>query len=127
MTDECDAAGGGLSTPRRGVLTHEKSVRRPPARGTAASHEWTRAGTGSDGWPGPTCPSRLRPVIKYLGSKRVLLPRILDEVDGLARRAAGAGAPIRTVLFHPRFPVDIRHNAKIGREALAVWASRQLS
>ena len=98
MTDECDAAGGGLSTPRRGVLTHEKSVRRPPARGTAASHEWTRAGTGSDGWPGPTCPSRLRPVIKYLGSKRVLLPRILDEVDGLARRAAGAGAPIRTVL-----------------------------
>ena len=24
------------------------------------------------------------------------------------------------------FPVDIRHNAKIGREKLAVWASRQL-
>lgn len=29
---------------------------------------------------------------------------------------------IRTVLFHPGFPVDIRHNAKIRREELAVWA-----
>ncbi|MEG8182968.1 AMP-binding protein [Nocardia terpenica] len=28
-------------------------------------------------------------------------------------------------LFHPKFPVDIRHNAKIGRERLAVWAARQ--
>ena len=26
-------------------------------------------------------------------------------------------------LRHPKFPVDIRHNAKIGREKLAVWAS----
>jgi acyl-CoA synthetase (AMP-forming)/AMP-acid ligase II len=30
---------------------------------------------------------------------------------------------IRTVLFHPAFPVDIRHNAKIGRGALAAWAA----
>jgi acyl-CoA synthetase (AMP-forming)/AMP-acid ligase II len=35
-------------------------------------------------------------------------------------------ACIDTVLFHPRFPVDIRHNAKIGRERLAAWATRQL-
>jgi acyl-CoA synthetase (AMP-forming)/AMP-acid ligase II len=34
---------------------------------------------------------------------------------------------IRTVLFHPAFPVDIRHNAKIFREKLAVWARHQLS
>ncbi len=33
---------------------------------------------------------------------------------------------IRTVLFHPAFPVDIRHNAKIFREKLAVWAKEQL-
>ena len=32
---------------------------------------------------------------------------------------------IRTVLFHPAFPVDIRHNAKIFREKLAVWAQEQ--
>jgi acyl-coenzyme A synthetase/AMP-(fatty) acid ligase len=29
---------------------------------------------------------------------------------------------IETVLFHPGFPVDIRHNAKIGRSALAAWS-----
>jgi acyl-CoA synthetase (AMP-forming)/AMP-acid ligase II len=30
-------------------------------------------------------------------------------------------------LIHPAFPVDIRHNAKIGREKLAVWAQGRLS
>lgn len=34
---------------------------------------------------------------------------------------------IQTILFHPAFPVDIRHNAKIFREKLAVWATRQLA
>jgi len=34
---------------------------------------------------------------------------------------------IRTILFHPAFPVDIRHNAKIFREKLAVWAKRARS
>lgn len=33
---------------------------------------------------------------------------------------------IHTVLFHPGFPVDIRHNSKIGREELAVWAAGQM-
>jgi acyl-CoA synthetase (AMP-forming)/AMP-acid ligase II len=33
---------------------------------------------------------------------------------------------IRTVLFHPGFPVDIRHNSKIGREELAVWAAKKM-
>lgn len=32
---------------------------------------------------------------------------------------------LRRVLFHPGFPVDIRHNSKIGRETLAVWAREQ--
>ncbi len=32
-------------------------------------------------------------------------------------------ARIRQVLFHRSFPVDIRHNAKIFREKLAVWAA----
>ncbi len=34
---------------------------------------------------------------------------------------------IQQILFHKSFPVDIRHNAKIGREKLAVWAAKQLS
>jgi acyl-CoA synthetase (AMP-forming)/AMP-acid ligase II len=32
-------------------------------------------------------------------------------------------AGITKVLLHPAFPVDIRHNAKIFREQLAVWAA----
>ncbi len=35
--------------------------------------------------------------------------------------------PIRRVLYHSSFPVDIRHNAKIGREQLARWAEAQLT
>lgn len=34
---------------------------------------------------------------------------------------------ISQILFHKSFPVDIRHNAKIGREKLAVWAAKKLS
>ena len=33
---------------------------------------------------------------------------------------------IETILFHPAFPVDVRHNAKIFRDRLAAWAGRQL-
>ncbi|WOT04130.1 olefin beta-lactone synthetase [Shewanella youngdeokensis] len=29
-------------------------------------------------------------------------------------------------LIHPNFPVDIRHNAKIFREKLAIWAQKQI-
>ncbi len=38
------------------------------------------------------------------------------------RHLAGIGHYLR----HPAFPVDIRHNAKIGREKLAAWAATQL-
>lgn len=34
-------------------------------------------------------------------------------------------ARVQRIVFHPRFPVDIRHNAKIGREALARWVATQ--
>ncbi|PDW03384.1 fatty acid CoA ligase family protein [Candidatus Viridilinea mediisalina] len=34
-------------------------------------------------------------------------------------------APIQRFLLHPAFPVDIRHNAKIFREQLALWAAEQ--
>ena len=34
--------------------------------------------------------------------------------------------PVQTFLYHDAFPVDIRHNSKIFREKLAVWAEGQL-
>jgi olefin beta-lactone synthetase len=50
---------------------------------------------------------------------------IVSEVKDLA-----AGHPltkkIEHVLVHPSFPVDIRHNAKIFREKLKIWAQRRL-
>jgi len=50
--------------------------------------------------------------------------RLADEL-----RALGASdpvtAPIRRFYFHPSFPVDARHNAKIFRDRLAVWAATQ--
>ena len=33
---------------------------------------------------------------------------------------------IKTILFHPAFPVDVRHNAKIFREKLGAWAAEKL-
>jgi acyl-coenzyme A synthetase/AMP-(fatty) acid ligase len=43
--------------------------------------------------------------------------------------ALGAAYPhtrvVRDILFHDSFPVDIRHNAKIFREKLALWAAGQ--
>jgi hypothetical protein len=44
------------------------------------------------------------------------------------RRLGGANpltAGISDFLLHRGLPVDIRHNAKIFREKLAVWAARQ--
>jgi acyl-CoA synthetase (AMP-forming)/AMP-acid ligase II len=35
-------------------------------------------------------------------------------------------AGLSVFLEHPAFPVDIRHNAKIGREQLAMWAGMRL-
>jgi hypothetical protein len=32
---------------------------------------------------------------------------------------------IKDFMFHPSFPVDVRHNAKIQREKLAIWVARQ--
>ncbi|MCC6465144.1 MAG: AMP-binding protein [Planctomycetes bacterium] len=37
-----------------------------------------------------------------------------------------AAAAVTQVLFHPSLPVDVRHNAKIDREALSRWAAREV-
>ncbi|HFK2920558.1 TPA: olefin beta-lactone synthetase [Stenotrophomonas maltophilia] len=48
--------------------------------------------------------------------------------DALRAQAAARlpEAGLQHFLVHPAFPVDIRHNAKIGREKLAAWASAEL-
>jgi acyl-CoA synthetase (AMP-forming)/AMP-acid ligase II len=51
--------------------------------------------------------------------------RLLAEIRELGR-ANPLTAAIEDFLLHPALPVDIRHNAKIFREKLAVWAARRI-
>jgi acyl-CoA synthetase (AMP-forming)/AMP-acid ligase II len=69
------------------------------------------------------------PVLCVERDKDTALPsdeKLRRELLLLGERHAHTRA-IRTILFHPSFPVDIRHNAKIYRERLAEWAAEQLS
>ena len=52
--------------------------------------------------------------------------RIADELRHIGNGFVNT-AKVEQFVFHPKFPVDIRHNAKIGREKLAVWAQKQLA
>lgn len=75
-------------------------------------------------------PPRQRPVICIeldgeAGSPTDSHDSLTAELLRLAR-ANERTRSIETVLYHPAFPVDIRHNAKIFREKLAVWAAEQL-
>ena len=88
-----------------------------------------------------THPAVFRTALVGVGERGKQLPVLWVELEkgGQANReeirrellALGSGyihtQPIVTILFHPAFPVDIRHNAKIFREKLARWAARELS
>jgi acyl-CoA synthetase (AMP-forming)/AMP-acid ligase II len=63
----------------------------------------------------------VEPVKNNRMSKKVLL----EEVRALAR-AHALTCDIEHFLVHRAFPVDIRHNAKIFREKLAIWAQRKI-
>ena len=67
------------------------------------------------------------PVLCVEPEKDVAIPRETLREELLALGAARPHTrPIQTILFHRNFPVDIRHNAKIFREKLAVWAGKEL-
>jgi acyl-CoA synthetase (AMP-forming)/AMP-acid ligase II len=63
----------------------------------------------------------LEPVRNFKGSK--------DKLLAEARELAGKSPLTKSIkhyLIHNDFPVDIRHNAKIFREKLSVWAQEKL-
>ena len=72
-------------------------------------------------------PRELKPVLCVELEKGVKADKDLlrEELLAIARDHIHTHS-IETILFHPAFPVDIRHNAKIFREKLAVWAARRL-
>lgn len=51
--------------------------------------------------------------------------RFIEELKKLGRKNP-CTRQIGIFLFHPSFPVDIRHNAKIFREKLALWAEERI-
>lgn len=51
--------------------------------------------------------------------------KVKRELIDLGSKHEGA-SEIKDFLFHSAFPVDIRHNSKIFREKLAVWADGEL-
>ena len=57
---------------------------------------------------------------------RIDRDKVRGELLALGAKYAHT-ADVRHILFHPAFPVDIRHNAKIFREKLAVWAAKRLA
>ena len=84
-------------------------------------------------------PDVLRSALVGVGPRAGQRPVICVELERSARASAAltralldlavadpVTARIDTVLYHPAFPVDVRHNAKIDREALAAWAARRL-
>ena len=88
--------------------------RHPKVRRTAI------VGVKSDGKVRPVLCVELEPEFADADQRTVI-----DEL-----KALGAEFPhtsrIKEFLFHPRFPVDVRHNAKIFREKLAEWAAGKL-
>lgn len=68
------------------------------------------------------------PVLCYeLPSGSTLSADVVEaQLQALARQHPHT-ADIQRFLRHPGFPVDIRHNAKIGREKLAKWATSRLA
>lgn len=101
-------AGTLFTEPVEGIFNNHPQVRRTALVGVAASG----------------------------ATKPVLCVELSDRAADRAKvrgelLALGAAHPhtkdVTTVLFHPQFPVDIRHNAKIFREKLAVWAARRLA
>ena len=63
------------------------------------------------------------------GRSNIFLTELKGFVEFELRGMAGGyehTRKISTFLFHNGFPMDVRHNSKIFREKLAVWADKQL-
>jgi acyl-CoA synthetase (AMP-forming)/AMP-acid ligase II len=104
------AAGTLFTIPVEGVFnTHPEVLR------TAL------VGVGRSGAERPVLCVELEKGVKRAAEKRIRMELLaVGETLPLTR-------PIRDILFHRAFPVDIRHNAKIFREKLAVWAAEKVS
>jgi len=102
------------------VTTSGETLYTIPAEGVFNTHPAVfRTALVGIGMPGSQQPVLCVELEKKTGKPEQ--ERIRTELLELGSRYSHT-MNIRTILFHPSFPVDIRHNAKIFREKLAVWA-----
>jgi len=107
------AEGTLFSVPCETIFNAHPDVRRTALVGV-------RSRRGEGGPETPVLCVELEP-----GAGRADPKRVVGELLELGQSAPHTRA-IATVLFHPAFPVDARHNSKIVREKLALWAEAQL-
>lgn len=106
------------------VVTPERTLFTEPVEGIFNAH-----------------PQVFRTALVGVMQSGAMQPVLCVELEAVARRTSKAklteellalGAkfdtsrPVQTVLFHDAFPVDVRHNSKIFREKLALWAAKWL-
>lgn len=65
-------------------------------------------------------------IIEPVNDRQIDEKTVLAEVRAMARKSE-LTREIEHFLIHRSFPVDIRHNAKIFREKLALWAQKKIS
>lgn len=107
------------------VVTSEGTLFTVPCEGIFNAHPDVRrsalVGVGERPRQTPVLCVELEKSLSDKGKKRVK-----SEILEMAGKHSQTSA-IQTMLFHRSFPVDIRHNAKIFREKLALWASERIS
>ncbi len=109
------------------VVTQTETLFTVPCEAVFNRHAKVRrtalVGTGEKG--------KQRPVLIIEPEEKTLLQSkergaaLIEELTALGQKHAHT-RNIRTFRLHPGFPVDVRHNAKIFREKLSLWAEKQL-
>ena len=74
---------------------------------------------------GVGAPGAQTPVVVVETVRRGRPPTGLSKELAALAQTSALTRSIRHFLVHPAFPVDIRHNAKIFQEQLALWAAKQ--
>ncbi len=111
------------------VVTTDRTFFTEPVEGIFNSHP----GVFRSALVGVTRAGSVQPVLcveresghQTNGNRRAIEKRMIEELLDLGSRFEKT-RPIQTILFHSNFPVDIRHNSKIFREKLAIWAMKKL-
>ncbi|MFW2366760.1 MAG: fatty acid CoA ligase family protein [Desulforhopalus sp.] len=79
-------------------------------------------GIRKEGGAGETVPAI---IVEPVEGRVINNEKLLKEVRAIAAKSS-VTVQIKHFLIHKDFPVDIRHNAKIFREKLAVWAQKKI-